>query len=82
MNEKISEEIITFLKLKIVENGDIELNENTPFLNIAINSLQYIQLIVLLEEKYGFEFDDEGLLISYFKNIKQLAEYIEQKISE
>lgn len=82
MDEKISEEIIAFLKLKIVENGDIELNENTPFLNIAINSIQYIQLIVLLEQKYGFEFDDEELLISYFKDIKQLAEHIKQKISK
>lgn len=82
MDEKISEEIIAFLKLKIVENGGIELNENTPFLNIAINSIQYIQLIVLLEQKYGFEFDDEELLISYFKDIKQLAEHIKQKISK
>ena len=33
------------------------------FLEIGIGSLQFVQLLVLIEEKYNFEFESEDLII-------------------
>lgn len=41
-----------------------------------IDSLNYIQMIVALEEHFNIEFDDEMLSINYFQTFKELVDYI------
>ena len=47
---------------------------------IGLSSLQYIQLIVLLEETFNIEFGDDAFQEEYFKDINKLVEYIQTTI--
>jgi acyl carrier protein len=53
---------------------------DSDFSSIGLDSLTFIQLIVVLEETFGFEFDDEVLLITGFPTVKSMVEYVESKI--
>ena len=47
---------------------------------IGLDSIKFIQMVVLIEEEFGIEFDDETLLVDYFDTISSLVKYIEDKI--
>jgi len=50
-------------------------------LSVGIDSITFITIIVSLEEKFGFEFDNEMLLITAFPTIKSMVDYVELKIN-
>lgn len=45
----------------------------------TLDSITFIKLIVKLEEKFNFEFDDEKLLLNAFANRNELYGYIYEK---
>ena len=45
----------------------------------TLDSISFIKLIVKLEEKFNFEFDDEKLLLNAFATREELFEYIYTK---
>lgn len=45
----------------------------------TLDSITFIKLIVKLEEKFNFEFDDEKLLLNAFASRDELYEYIYEK---
>ena len=49
------------------------------FTAIGIDSLTFIKIVVALETKFDFVFDDEKLLISKFPTTKAMLEYVELK---
>lgn len=58
--------------------GDVTLE--TSFINAGIDSITFIRIVVALESEFGFEFDDEMLLITQFPTIKSMIEYVASKI--
>lgn len=40
----------------------LNLEMNAKILDVPLDSIQYIMLIVMIEEKYGFEFEDDYLM--------------------
>ena len=56
------------------------INVESTMVDIVVNSLEYIKVIVKLEEKYGIEFEDFALDYNYFPTIKSLADYIHPQI--
>lgn len=75
MKEKIYKEIIDILK-EISEDGidDIKIDEDLK--EKGISSLMFIQLLVSLEEKYDFVFEDEMLDPEKLSNIDAVADYV------
>ena len=57
-----------------------EVTDETVFKNKALNSLEYIALIVELETEYGIEFDDELLNQNIIDSFDILAEHIVSKV--
>lgn len=63
--------------------------KNCPFLendfvtmklqDMGINSITFIQIVVELEECFGFEFNDEDLDYEKFIYLSDLYEYIKEK---
>lgn len=49
---------------------EIELDSN--FGEMGVDSITFIQLIVSLEKEYGFKFEDEKLMVSEFPNVRAL----------
>lgn len=72
--KKAFEVIISTLDSK---NGEITLE--TSFSESGVDSITFIKVVVALEGRFDFVFDDEMLLITAFPTIKSMIEYVETK---
>lgn len=57
-----------------------EIANDDDLTKLGMNSISAIELVVEVEDKYDFEFNDEDLLVDNFKTIERLAKYIEKRI--
>jgi acyl carrier protein len=73
---KLKEEIIEVLNLEDVKAADID--ENAPLFGegLGLDSIDALELIVLMEKNYGIKLKDPAQGKEIFKSIKVLAEYI------
>ena len=73
---KLKEEIIDVLNLEDVKPEDID--ENAPLFGegLGLDSIDALELIVLIEKNYGIKLKDPAQGKEIFKSIKILAEYI------
>ncbi|MCL2132368.1 MAG: phosphopantetheine-binding protein [Lentimicrobiaceae bacterium] len=73
---KLKEEIIEVLNLEDVKPEDID--ENAPLFGegLGLDSIDALELIVLMEKAYGIKLKDPNQGKDVFKSIKVMAEYI------
>jgi acyl carrier protein len=73
---KLKEEIIEVLNLEDVKPEDID--ESAPLFGegLGLDSIDALELIVLMEKNYGIKLKDPAQGKEIFKSIKVLAEYI------
>jgi acyl carrier protein len=62
--------------IQVPHNIDI----NCEIKSLGINSMNFIRIIVSIEDEFDFEFEDEYLDMSGFNTIKNLCEYVANKI--
>ena len=72
--EQIVKKVIKIIEEKF-DNVSIE-SADANLLESGLNSVDIIQLIILIEEGFGFEFPDEDLVIENFRSIDVLSEYV------
>jgi len=73
---KLKEEIIEVLNLEDVKPTDID--ENAPLFGegLGLDSIDALELIVLMEKNYGIKLKDPAEGKDIFKSVKVLADYI------
>ena len=73
---KLKEEIIEVLNLEDVKPSDID--ENAPLFGegLGLDSIDALELIVLMEKNYGIKLKDPAEGKDIFKSVKILADYI------
>jgi acyl carrier protein len=73
---KLEEEIIEVLNLEDVKPEDID--ENAPLFGegLGLDSIDALELIVLMEKNYGIKLKDPSQGKEIFKSVKVLADYI------
>jgi len=73
---KLKEEIIEVLNLEEVKPEDID--ENAPLFGegLGLDSIDALELIVLMEKNYGIKLIDAAESREIFQSIKVMAEYI------
>ncbi|MFA3905740.1 acyl carrier protein [Fusobacterium nucleatum] len=69
--QKVTEIIQKESELEVV----IKINDDLA--NLGINSLNFIRMIVRLEEAFNIEFPDEALEYDKFNTILEIATYID-----
>lgn len=77
MKQDIENKIIDLLELKsktILHDTNILIKE------IELDSIQYIQLLVEIEQLYSIEFETDKLLNSAFQYLADLVEYVVDKV--
>ncbi|MRN57064.1 acyl carrier protein [Paenibacillus monticola] len=74
-------------QLKDILKRELELGEQIDQLQledslstIGLNSMSFIKLIVAIEKKFDFEFEDEDLNYQVFKTLQDVVNYIEKRI--
>lgn len=78
-------EIIGKLQQILHEYANLQVEElmrETTFIDLGINSVDFIKFIVGIETIYDFEFDDEDIQAGRFENMGELADFINNKIEE
>jgi len=73
---KLKEEILEVLNLEDVKPEDMD--ENAPLFGegLGLDSIDALELIVLMEKVYGIKLKDPNQGKEIFKSIKVMAEYI------
>jgi acyl carrier protein len=73
---KLKQEIIEVLNLEEVKVEDIDTDAPLFMEGLGLDSIDALELTVLLEKKYGLKINtaDEGRVILY--SVKSIAEYI------
>lgn len=46
----------------------------------GLDSIKFVKIIILLEEKFDFEFEDEDLLINKFQTINSIKDVIKKRL--
>jgi acyl carrier protein len=74
--EKLKGEIIEALNLEDIENDEIEASE--PLFNegLGLDSIDALELIVLLDKTYGLKLDDPSKGKEVFYSVETIADYI------
>lgn len=84
-NIVMNKERLVEVLLNIVreEFSDIEIKDlNDELRDNGIDSVKVIKLIIQIEERFKFEFDDEDLIIDNFKSLNTLADFLTRKLEE
>ncbi len=69
--------------IKVVEDViGMEIDEEFNLPESNIDSIIFIKMVLELENKFEFQFDDEMLYITNFPTVKQLAEYVKSKMEQ
>ncbi|HEX3126894.1 MAG TPA: phosphopantetheine-binding protein [Thermoanaerobaculia bacterium] len=82
----MADSIVTELKRIIADDLDVnirfdEIDETVPLLGegLALDSVVVVELISLVEDRFGFEFEDSELNVESFRNLNALAGVIERR---
>lgn len=60
----------------------LAINENTDLVEaIGLNSIESIEILVRVEDKFGIEVSDEDLNVDLVRCLSNITEYIEKKIN-
>ena len=76
-------EIKSLLKNEIANKMDMpadSIDENVHLADLGIDSLQALQLLVVLERSFGIQLNDDDL--QYFRDIKTLGSLVASRIQE
>jgi len=73
---KLKEEIIEVLNLEGMKPEDIDANAPLFGEGLGLDSIDALELIVLMEKSYGIKLKDPNQGKEIFKSIKVMAEYI------
>ena len=76
---KIKEQVIEVLNLEEVKPTDIDTDAPLFGDGLGLDSIDALELIVLLEKQYGIKIEDPKDGKKIFYSIRTIAEYIEAK---
>lgn len=82
MQNDLNAEVINIIKDKIQCDEIIDVNENTLLEDLRIDSLRFVEIVVEIESRFEFQFDDEMLLMKEFPKISSIIKYIKIKKGE
>jgi len=75
--QKIKEQVIEVLNLEDVEPDDIDTDDPLFGDGLGLDSIDALELIVLLEKQYGIKIEDPKDGKKIFYSIRTIAEFIE-----
>ncbi len=79
LKENIKKQLILQLNLEDMEASDIEDNEPLFGDGLGLDSIDALEIILLLEKEYGIKMDDPSQGKTIMKSIQSLADFIESK---
>jgi acyl carrier protein len=78
MIEKLKSEIIAALNLEEVKPEDIDVDAPLFGEGLGLDSIDALELIVLMEKNYGIKLKDPSQGKEIFKSVHTMADYIDK----
>lgn len=75
------QQILEVIRKNVDKRKAKSIELTTEFSNDGIDSIEYIDVAVKLEQVFGFQFEDKELVFGNFKDVLSMAEYIESRIA-
>lgn len=75
--EKLKSQIVGTLKLTDVNPADIDPDEQLIGGSLGLDSIDTLELLVLLEKEYGVSVPDVNVGRDAFRSVRSLAQFIE-----
>ncbi|MHB8062588.1 MAG: acyl carrier protein [Ruminiclostridium sp.] len=79
IEQRVKKVIADFLRSN-VKAEDIDSENEELMSTYGIDSIKVIQLIVLIENEFDIEFEDQLVGRKFFKSVKAISEYIKKKM--
>lgn len=73
----MEERVFSIIK-KVINNESTVMDKNATVTDV-MNSISFVEMIILLEDEFNFEFDDDSLIISKFQTIGDIIDYVSSK---
>lgn len=77
--EKLKRQLIDQLNLEDVEPGDIDADEPLFDSELGLDSIDALEIIVMLEREYGLKIESKEAGKKIFYSVKTMAEFISEK---
>jgi acyl carrier protein len=82
MHDSVREGVIELIKEQLGEDAEsLQISKDTLIESIGFNSISFIKLVVAIEKKFGFEFDESKLNFTTMKTVEDIVDYIVSKKS-
>ena len=75
----LEERIIKIFRKAVNISEDVVLTSDTMINTLEVNSLNFLKIIVEIEEEFAIEFEDEELNFYTFNSIKDIVELVKNK---
>lgn len=72
--------VLNVIASHFVGKTSLEVSFDMSFDILGIDSITFIKMVIMLEEEFEFEFDDEMLIFTKFPTVMSMISYIESKI--
>jgi len=74
--------IVEVLNLIDVQPDDIKTDERLVGGNLGIDSIDVLEMVIMIEKDYGVKIDNRELGVKVFASLRTLAEYIHENSPE
>ena len=74
--------IVDLLNLIDVQPEDIKVDERLVGGDLGIDSIDVLEMVIMIEKDYGVKIDNKELGVKVFASLRTLAEYIHEKSPE
>jgi len=75
----LQSKIVEVLNLIDVQPDDIKADEQLVGGNLGIDSIDVLEMVIMIEKDYGVKIDNRELGVKVFATLRTLAEYIHAK---
>ena len=66
----------------LLEEESSTLDDNTPLLKGAVDSMGLMQLVAFLEKDFGVEIDDDEIVIENFSTVADIERLVSRKVAQ
>ncbi|WP_455714515.1 phosphopantetheine-binding protein [Anaerosporobacter sp.] len=80
MNNKISDYVIKSIVKVKAELSLADISLMSSFEEMGIDSIEFVKILLDLEEEFDIEFEEEYMLSTTYNNVEGLVQYIESVI--
>jgi acyl carrier protein len=66
--------------LSELKESQIECSIDTEYDSLALSSIDFVNLVIMIETQYEKEFDDEDLVFAKYKTVQDIIDVIKKMI--